>query len=163
MIVLKEWLWIIIELSINSSTEICDNRDINGDLKEPLQHAFKCNTPLYLHAAFCGVNPMAHAERHDCMVLSWDDRNDLGPMFLKLCMLFPHLGWVWEVFAKGVCCRRFIPFSYFWSVSRVDSWAMTQVFVSLWGCCSSDSISMTDLIYPSRIQRGPRCRERELQ
>lgn len=31
------------------------------------------------------------------------------------------------------------------------------------GCCSSGSISMTDLIYPSRIQRGPRWRERELQ
>lgn len=31
---------------------------------------------------------MAHAERHGCMVLSWDDtRNDSGPLFLTLCTL----------------------------------------------------------------------------
>lgn len=44
-------------------------------------------------------------------------------------------------------------------VSEVESCAMTQVFVSLWGCWGSGSINMTDLIYPSRIQRGPRCKE----
>lgn len=79
------------------------------------------------------------------------------------CKLFPRLGRVWEIFVKWMCWRSFIPFSCFWSASHVDSWAMTQVFVSLRGCCSSGSISMTDLIYPSRMQRGPRCRERELQ
>lgn len=78
---------IIVELTINSSTEICDNRDINGDLK-----GWSPFNMLYLHAAFCWVNPMAHTERHDCMVLSWDDiRNDLGPMSTLHTVSYFHI------------------------------------------------------------------------
>lgn len=85
--------------------------------------------------------------------LPWDKKTKKK----KGAKIFPRVGRWGEFFLFRECAAGvFIPFCHFSSASHVDSCAMTQVFVSLWGCCGSGSISMTDLIYPSRIQRGPR-------
>lgn len=61
---------IILELTINSSLEIGDILERLELANENLEDTFKCNAQLYLHAAVCRANPMAHTETYYCITLS---------------------------------------------------------------------------------------------
>lgn len=138
---------------------MCDDRDILERLQRVDETLFK------QHAHFVElIQRHTHTKR---AITDWHSAKMILKMIYSSVFHSPEHKWasyfcasvgVCEIFVIRMCRRSFIPFSWFWSASREDSWAMTQVFVSLRG-----SISMTDLIYPRRIQRGPWCRKRELQ
>lgn len=165
-------LKVILSLSsllIQQSSFVEDKKDILEKLDlthEDLEDTFQRDTLLYLQAAVCWANPVAHANARYCMTLSWDD---LFPRFFsprcsetemrqQHCKLFPRLGRVWEIFLLYECAAGvFIPFSCVWSASHVDSCAMTQVFVSLWGLAAARAPSawlISFILVASKQARG---------